>query len=216
MREPTLLRRAAVDPKKGFTLMELMITVAIVGVLSTVGFASFERFVTKSKASEGILGLGVLHKAATAYYYADHTTQGLGATNASRCLASYPISDGVDSGKTGGIGNNTIAGNKGKVIGDANSPLMDAIGFDTSGYVYYWYYVNTYVGPTAWGTCGVTGPVPLAYIYGANADLDGDGRPSAIYMAAGIDGNNELHRRGGIMQIPTGTVLYGATWEEEF
>lgn len=53
---------------KGFTLVELLIVVAIIGVLATVGVPSFRLMVQKSKKSEAKVALGGLYTAETAFF----------------------------------------------------------------------------------------------------------------------------------------------------
>ncbi len=53
---------------KGFTLVELLIVVAIIGVLSTVGIPTFRKMVQKAKKSEAKVALGGLYTAETAFY----------------------------------------------------------------------------------------------------------------------------------------------------
>ena len=48
---------------KGFTLVELLIVVAIIGVLATVGIPTFRRMVQKARKSEAKVGLGGLYTA---------------------------------------------------------------------------------------------------------------------------------------------------------
>lgn len=60
-----MIRRAK---QYGFTLVELLIVVAIIGVLSTVGIPSFRRMVQKSKKSEAKVNLGGLYTAEQAFF----------------------------------------------------------------------------------------------------------------------------------------------------
>lgn len=52
---------------RGFTLVELLIVVAIIGVLSTVGVPTFRKMVQKSRRAEAKQALGSLHTAQNAF-----------------------------------------------------------------------------------------------------------------------------------------------------
>lgn len=54
--------------RKGFTLVELLIVVAIIGVLSTLGIPTFRKMVQKAKKSEAKVALGGLYTAETAFF----------------------------------------------------------------------------------------------------------------------------------------------------
>ena len=53
--------------EKGFTLIELMIVVAIIGILAAIAIPNFLRFQAKSKQSEAKTNLGALGTTAEAY-----------------------------------------------------------------------------------------------------------------------------------------------------
>src|SRR5690349_9491290 len=53
--------------KSGFTLVELLIVVAIIGILSTIGVPTFRRMLQKSKKSEAKVALGGLYTAEQAF-----------------------------------------------------------------------------------------------------------------------------------------------------
>jgi prepilin-type N-terminal cleavage/methylation domain-containing protein len=57
--------------KKGFTLIELMIVVAIIAALALIAVPKFMTYLHKSKRAEVYINLGALHTAEKAYY-AEH------------------------------------------------------------------------------------------------------------------------------------------------
>jgi prepilin-type N-terminal cleavage/methylation domain-containing protein len=57
-----------IKKSKGFTLIELMIVVAIIGILAAVAIPKFADLVTKSKEASVKGGLGALRSAVSIYY----------------------------------------------------------------------------------------------------------------------------------------------------
>lgn len=59
--------------RKGFTLIELMIVVAIIAFLSVIAVPSFLRYLSKAKRAEAYMNLGAIYLAQKAYF-AEHGT----------------------------------------------------------------------------------------------------------------------------------------------
>jgi prepilin-type N-terminal cleavage/methylation domain-containing protein len=69
----TLIRR---NKSSGFTLVELMIVVAIIGILAAVAIPAFTRYVKKSRTAEATQHLNKIWQGALAYYESDHMAAG--------------------------------------------------------------------------------------------------------------------------------------------
>ena len=106
--------------KKGFTLIELMIVVAIIGILAAIAIPNFLKFQAKSKQSEAKANLGAIFTGETSYFGEANTYGNYGQINWSPSgqpryqylLASATIATAVDNnhvGAMGIMGNYTVA-----------------------------------------------------------------------------------------------------------
>lgn len=74
----------SIDNKKGFTLIELMIVVAIIGILAAIAIPNFMRFQAKSKQAEAKTNLAGIGTTAETYVAENNTYVPAGATNTAR------------------------------------------------------------------------------------------------------------------------------------
>jgi len=75
--------------KKGFTLIELMIVVAIIGILAAIAIPNFLKFQAKSKTTEAKTNLGAIFVGETAFFgdanqYGSFTAIGWGPSGTTR------------------------------------------------------------------------------------------------------------------------------------
>ena len=87
--------------RKGFTLIELMIVVAIIGILAAVAIPGFMTYIKNSKTSEAKTNLDSIRKGALTYFEAEHySPDGLSATTKQYPSATTAVKVGVDASTT--------------------------------------------------------------------------------------------------------------------
>ena len=128
-----LIRRVA---KKGFTLIELMIVVAIIGILAAIAIPKFADLILKSKESSAKGSLGSVRGAVTIYY---SDTEGLWPVTiatlgeASKYIDKIPVCTIPRQSVTGFNGHPGSSGERGMPVSDFASNAIWAFSGGMSG-----------------------------------------------------------------------------------
>jgi type IV pilus assembly protein PilA len=118
---------------KGFTLIELMIVVAIIGILAAIAIPNFLKFQAKSKQSEAKTNLKAIYTAETGYFGENNTYNTFDRINwAPVGTARYTYYLGTDNGiatPTPGAGSTfLIAGVPALAAGDFTASPLPLVG----------------------------------------------------------------------------------------
>lgn len=141
--------------RRGFTLIELMITVAIIGVMSAIAVPNFLRYQARSRRSEAMTNVAAIASSQTAY-------------SAERNTFAWTDSSYPDPTNYGGLGTSKMPWDM-----DAQT-WFGNLGWAPEGEVFYSY--GTYSSAMPGNSCTCT----FCFTAVAYGDVDGNGSTQAV------------------------------------
>lgn len=188
------MKQVKVSNQDGFTLVELMVVVAIIGILSAVAIPNFKRYQAKSKTSEARLQLAAVYAAETSLQsdfdayaeclnYAGYTGPGGNNYYAVGILGNSGAmgivnDNGAGNGCVGGNGQQSWPGNKS--VGGYVAATSDIAQINTTGE-----FDNALVSPTVDNAGN-------SFVAGAIGAVSSDNNSSAAASKWAIDENKRL------------------------
>jgi type IV pilus assembly protein PilA len=174
--------RKLLNKKSGFTLIELMIVVAILGILAAIAIPAFVTYIRRSKTVEATESINTMFTAASSYYNpGEKQARSVTGAQFDHCTVAAATDGKVPSDikQTGVWDTTTWAAQSG------------GLGFSVE-YGYYQYSVAS-IG------VGCTQPPSTLGMYTLRAigNLDLDALSSTFEQAVASNGENELYRSRG-------------------
>src|SRR5262245_31068667 len=163
----------------GFSLIELMVAIAILGVLAAIAVPSFIGYMRRARTSEAIQTLGSMYSAAASLYVAEHAGRKVTSTVVTACVAepnAMSPSDPTSTKQrfTGGDGFNQLA-------------------FKLTDYVYYGYGFTSIGNPGGITCFADSATITNVYTFFAHGDLDDDSTLSTFELSVGSNGAQQLY-----------------------
>jgi type IV pilus assembly protein PilA len=168
---------------RGFTLIEIMIVVAIIGILASIAIPAFMKYVRRSKTSEASMNLRRLFDSSVVYYDAEYVTSA-GVFLPKQFPDPIGPTPGVGSCCSGAAGGGKCPGNAS--LWEA-APSWNALHFAITDPHYYWY---TYASS---GT-----DTSSKFTASANGDLDCDGLYSTYERVGTVSADFNVSGGAGI------------------
>lgn len=177
--------------KRGFTLIELMIVVAILGILAAVAIPAFINYMRKAKTSEATLNVDRIFEGGVTYFEAEHVSRGVDSVILQHCLPSAaswtpsatPSSEKYNAATAATLWSATTG----------SGLTWKALDFAMGDNFYYAYQFDTNVAN------GGTATTDDYFYAAARGDLDGDSTDYSLFeRAAAVTEEGTIQGSSGI------------------
>jgi type IV pilus assembly protein PilA len=171
--------------KRGFTLIELMIVVAILGILAAVAIPAFINYMRRAKTSEATLNIDRIFEGGVTYFEAEHVQRGVSGTILQHCFpVSAPWTPTTSDASAEKFNADTV-------VAEWATPTWKALDFAMGDNFYYQY--EFIVSST---DCPVV--EDDNFLASARGDLDNDTNFSLFERAAAVTGSGTIQGSSGV------------------
>jgi type IV pilus assembly protein PilA len=169
----------------GFTLIELMIVVAIIGILAAVAIPAFMKYIRRSKTTEAVQGVKKIYEGARSYYLNEAVARGSTTPIAKQFPASVAATPAANSccGQPG----DKCQINAAALAAFKTNASWQGLNFGVEDPHYYWYSFDAAGTGTA-----------STFTARANGNLDCDATFSTFEMIGSVTATNDVTGSAGL------------------